>query len=322
VTTGKALHKRRHRLLHAWRPTVLFAGLFVLVCLLGMLFRQQPATYSISAVSEIATIAVNDERGIAAKLPVVSIRRQNADSESARPICCSATLEVARGVRLSLARKRSGDLLIQLSWPKDLRDAARIVTSTGTLVPLESGDVLRVSLSRPIDGGKQTDDPDTVLIAFRGELRLGDDVGPRVDRTLLSGSVKIVERETLSEKRYVVYETTLDPGDAVEWHGDANNQPVTVSGFLHVGSDEAMTVVAYGSGRYMSVYRYGAPTYEITPSGVDRLARDPLLNATAIAFASASALTLVFDIIIKAFKWAFRRRPEPGDAGHHDRPHK
>jgi hypothetical protein len=288
-------------------PRHWFSAKLAIVALTGSIFiwlafLPRPATYSMYAVTETASIIVRDAQGFALHLPDAGIWRRGTVFMNARQLCCSPVLQVADGVRVTLARKRSGDLLIQLNWSDGDHAGARIVDRDGKSTALENGDVLRVPLDRPSEIESEKGVPDTVLLSFRGELRVGDDVAALAERTLLSGSIKIVERLPGSDERYLASEATLDPGDAVVWRGPDRDAPVIVSGLVHVGSLEGLQVVAHAAADCVSIERFGAPSYQIRASSWERITREPLLGGIAAMIICIGALATVVDVLTKRWR--------------------
>ena len=274
-----------------------------------LLLWHRPSTYTVSALTETVSLTVRDVHGIAARLPSVEVWAQGTERKE---LCCSLTLEVPDNAFVELARKRTGDLLIGLHWESG--PGARLIKSDGTIEPLYSGDSLRVRLERTV-AGSATPRPDTVLLAFRGEVRIGEDVARFADRALLSGSVRIVERGLWSSRRYVAGEATLDPGDELIWHDGSDDSHAIVWGFVHAGGEDALRVVGHAAARYVSVERFGAVPYEIHPSPFERVGHDPALNIASIIVAGFVTLGALHDLLEKwlehwrkSFEALLRRR--------------
>lgn len=295
-------HRWNARRFARWR-----AGVIVLTALVGLLFialfgSSRPATYTISATTETAAIVVRDREGVAVRLPRVTLWQ--GDKETGPELCCGVRLDVSDGSRISLARDRTGDLLLQVTWGRGA-GGARITGGTGIVQDLQSGEVLRVGLDRPAPSASTVSIPATVLLAFRGQLKVGDDVTRLVRRTLLSGTVKVVEGAPVwlewvaRDVRYVVHEETLDPGDSVSWRSDSGNADPVVSGFIHVGSEDAIRVVAHAAAKYALVDRFGGASYHVDASAVERAVRDPFLIGIGGAFAALTALATLLEVGLK-----------------------
>ena len=155
---------------------------------------------------------------------------------------------------------------------------------------------MRVRLDRASEG-LSDQRPDTVLLAFHGELRVGEDVARYVQRTLLSGTIRVVERALISDQRYVVAEATLDSGDAVIWHGANPVEPVDVWGFIQAGEGDALHVVGNAAAEYLSVQRLGTPPYQVKASAWDRIVHDPLLSIPGVIVAGGAALATLLDLL-------------------------
>lgn len=288
---------------------LIIVSLGVAAIYLVLLLGHRQSTYTVSALTETVSLTVRDVHGIAARLPSVEVWSQGVER---REFCCSLTLEVPDSAFVELARKRTGDLLIGLHWVSG--PGARLIKSDGTSEPLYSGDSLRVRLERAV-AGSATPRPETVLLAFRGEVRIGEDVARFADRALLSGSVRIVERALWSGGRYVAGEATLDPGDELVWHDSSDDGHAIVWGFVHVGGEDALRVVGHAAARYVSVERFGAVPYEIRPSPFERVGHDPALNIASIIVAGFVTVGALHDLIEKwlehwrkGFEALFRRR--------------
>lgn len=266
------------RLIASVLLSILVAGAAALVAY--SLLAPHERTYNLSATTEILELIVDDEEGVAAVLPVVSRVSQPQEN------LVRATFEAPHQARLRFMRKSSGDLFIEVTT--EGQGEARLVTSAGDVIPVASGEGLRVRLSRPVEGAAPA--PDTVLLAFRGELVVGSDVARLVETTLLDGRVTIVERQPFSEERFLLREAILEAGDQVVWRG-ADDQPVrSVAGFVQAGEGEALHIVAYAEAEHISVERFGARAYNVRPSVWDRLARDPAIAVIVIVFGFLSAL--------------------------------
>jgi hypothetical protein len=287
-------HKHWSLLLYWLRRWILsLLAISIIVWIFVLMVVPRSSTCSVSAVSEIAEITLRDGRGVEARLPSVTLSRRGSGLQA---LCCSLRLVVKDNANIELARKQRGELLIQLSSASsDL--PGELIQADGSAIELHSGDVLHVTLSRPSNPESESREPDTVLLAFRGELRLGEDVGPAVERTLLSGTVRIVERHLLTSDRYVVQEAALDPGDTVVWPETKPGHPEVVSGFIHVGHKDALEVVASAASRYLTVLRFGAPPYTIEASPAERLEHDPWLVGLATLLIMLAALATVVEVV-------------------------
>ena len=178
------LHKIRGRGGPSWPALIAAIAVLAILVFLGMLFSPRPTTYTVSAITETVTIRVQDEHGVAVRLPRVRLWRPGSPQMFPDEFCCSIKLEVRNGARLSLARNRDGDLLLQINQDGTQPDGGRLTDETGDrTLPLRSGDVLRVGLSRPSPATPQKQEPSTVLLAFSGQLKIGDDVA-RVRRSI------------------------------------------------------------------------------------------------------------------------------------------
>lgn len=276
---------------------------------LTLILWHRAAAYSLSAVTEAASIVVDDRAGVSVWLPNASVSNPQ-NSEKRIQIPDRVLLNVDDGVKIRLARERKGDLLLQLNWaPGSGRGAAldgRLASSGDQSVNLSSGDVIRVKLGGDSDAGASGFGPQTVLLSFRGDLKVGNDVGPQVERTLLSGTVTVVESGFLHGGRYAIATAALDPGDEVFWRLRRSNGKVipVVSGFVHVGSDDAMEVVGHAAADYVEIARFGAASYEIKPELVQRIIHDPVISAVT---ATVTCLGLL-SAMLGAFEWILKGR--------------
>ena len=263
----------------------LLAWAVILTCLLFALLLVLPRskTFSLHAQTEIVNIDIHDTSGTSTWLPAAEI--SVAGRSAGAPIEHAVRLDLEDAVHLSMARTGLGDILIQLDWAPPSRGAR---LSEGA--PLEPGTVIRVPLAGL--GADRSRRDASMLSAFRGVLRVGDDVGPKVQRTLLSGTVTIVEKDPIGHDRYVVGTAPLEAGDVVSWqgkHGSKTDENVIVSGFVHAGSTEGLTVVAHGDADHLLVERFGAVGYEVASPWLDRLTHEPWLSNTGLLLVTLSA---------------------------------
>lgn len=236
--------------------------------------------YSVAARTETVTVRVTDPQGIAAVLPIVDVA--DPALPGAMRSLSGATLEAPAGTEIVARRKRDGTVFLRIDTEAAakgehalLRDADGVETE----LPVQA--MLPVSLIRP---GATPDAPartDTLLIAFRGAVQIGDDVAPMVEATLLEGKVSIVERGALFGERYVVREAELDPGDRVVWHA-AGEVAAEVSGFIQAGYGEGLAVTAHGAADSLEIIRLGVQSFRFQPLPWDRIASNPLANLTAV----------------------------------------
>lgn len=266
------------------------------ICLIGLIvltiILPRDRTFSLSAVTEIATIVVRDPLGVATRLPEVYLSSQPAISFP------RASLEADSDVQIELARKREGALHIQVKWTNNgenpSSNRARLVTQEGDVLPLQNGENLRVMLERNSRSGSKASVPDTVVMAFRGELRVGQDVARLVERTLQTGRILIVERQPIVDTRFVASEATLNAGDVVEWRNNQGTAPAVATGFVQVGDGPGLQVTAHVAADYVLVNRYGAASYQLRPSVWDEITRDPLISGGIVLIGVLGALTPMF----------------------------
>lgn len=256
------------------RAGTLVALMVLLIALVILLVLPRERGFSISAETEIVDITVNDELGVAARLPVARLASR---PDETFPL---AALEASAGASLRLMRKRDGDLVISVRWEDATQALAQLVTRDGDIVELAPGDSLRVSLNRPLPDGSMS--PDTVLLAWSGGIDLGAGVTRQVETTLLSGRVQVLERQPLSGERFALFETQLDPGDHVLWRAADSSAAPAVGGFVHAGVSDALRVTAHAAADHLLVERFGAQGYVLRPSVWDRLANDPVINTLLV----------------------------------------
>jgi hypothetical protein len=242
---------------------------------------------------------IRDPQGVKARLPKLKIRRPGAPGAVPEELCCSVVLEATDGVRLDLARELDGDLVIQATWSDSTGQAVRIVSADGKVRALQQGEVLQVLLSRSNNGNEGADGSDATVLVFRGELKVGDDLASLAERTLMSGTVRVVEASLIGRARYVVSEATLDPGDAIVWKAADQGKSVTVSGFVRASSagesHEGLQVTAHAGADYIEVQRFGAAAYSLRPSKFERLTRDPVLSTVVALMAAIVAIATILD---------------------------
>ena len=297
---------RRH--LGHWCHLVMLVGLLVVTTITALivvflLVLDRDRTYSLSAVTETVSIVVRDPHGLSARVPAVSVL------PSAEKPYELATLKVGNGSHVTLARKREGDLFATVDWPTNEAGSASLVTKEGAIVPLDSGASLRITLDRNAPWSSNARMPDSVLLAFRGEIRVGDDVAHLVERTLLSGHIMVVERQPLHplfDERFVVYQAPLDRGDVVEWQQGHGSDPAQVAGFVHVGSGEALQVTAHAAADHVLVNRFGAAPYVLRPTFWDRVSRDPFVAGALSWIVVLAALFAFIDVLIKFWPETFK----------------
>lgn len=281
------------------RTTAAILGVIFLGPYLVLVLRHRPATYSLSATTEVASIMVHDPLGVTVWLPNAEISSPG-EAKSGTAIPHRVLLDVGNGTTIRLAREGMGPLLMQLTWDAGKGPGARLTGASDSGDPtLKSNDVIRVDLGDGTDARSSTQS--TVLLGFRGYLHVGEDVGAQVERTLLSGRVTITEGVLENSERYRVDDAMLDPGDEVAWrlHPPRSGDTATavVSGFVHAGSDPALLVVAHGAADHLEVTRFGAVSYQIRPNPIERILHDPVINVATILLTSLAAMAGLVGVI-------------------------
>lgn len=279
--------------------TAAVLGTIFLVSYLVLVLRHRPATYSLSATTEVASIMVHDPLGVTVWLPNAEISSPG-DAKSGAVLPHRVLLDVGNGTTIRLARERRGLLLMQLIWDPGKGPGALLRGESDSGDPaLRSGDVIRVDLGDGADASSATQS--TVLLGFRGYLHVGEDVGAQVERTLLSGRVTITEGALGNSERYMVDDAMLDAGDEVAWRvrpeRSGDTATAVVSGFVHVGSDPALLVVAHGAADHLEVTRFGAVSYQIRPNPIERILHDPIINVATIVLTSLAAMAALVDAL-------------------------
>jgi hypothetical protein len=283
VEATKAAVEARNR---RWLARIVWFLLALCAAVVVCLFLHRSKTFTLNAQTEEVRVEIRDPKGTSVWLPSAVILGLPPDKAPGHgPI----RLDLEDGVNVTLARVQKGDVQLQVDWDNASRGAT---LSDGR--PLKTGTVIHVPLVETHD--EQANNASSFLLSFRGVLRVGDDVGPQVQRTLLGGNVTIIEKALLSEARYVVDSAALEPGDFVSWkRGSRNDEPVVVAGFVHAGDSEALTVVAHGAAESFQVVRYGAEAYDIAPPLISSISHDPELadiGAGILLFAGLLSLIL------------------------------
>lgn len=237
--------------------------------------------YTVAARTEVVDLRIVDPKGVAAVLPTVEFF-DAAKANGAPRSVVGATLEAPNASRLTLRRKREGVVFIGVDTTTAKDERAQLILSDGSEIPLPAKTTLAVSLSRPETAAETGKRADALLLAFQGEVRIGDDVARLVEATLLEGDVSIVERGWLFGERFVVREAKLDPGDRVIWRSRDGTPSTDVSGFVQAGYGDALRVTAHGTAQQLEILRLGVQTFHFSPLPWDRVARNPIANITAI----------------------------------------
>lgn len=231
-------------------------------------------TFSLYTISDAVSITLTDPLPVVVRLPEALLK---TDQGSFQGPYESAQLELNADVTLNLRRVRDGDLLIALDWPASSK-GARLTDKSGGRVDIAPGCLFRVALSRPSRpaGGGPERTPESVTIPFGGMVKVGQGAGNLVSGTLTSGRVAITEKQILAEDRYLVSESPLDPGDTPTFL-DANKRPVAAVGFVHVGAENAIRLVAHAVADSLVVERFGARDYAVSAHIFDLFQKDPWL---------------------------------------------
>ncbi len=263
--------------------------------------------YSVAAHTETVAVQVSDPLGVAAVLPVVEIADPATPGATRR--ISGATLEAPAGTEISARRKRDGAVFLKIDTGAVAKGAQALLREAdGAELVLPAQVMLPVSLMRPGATPEAPVRADTLLIAFKGAVQIGDDVAPMVEATLLDGKISIVERGALFGERYVVREAQLDPGDRVVWHA-ANGAPAEVSGFIQAGYGDGLTVTAHGTAQSLEIVRLGVQNFFFQPLPWDRIASNPLANLAVVVLGVLATLAGFVQAVTKLVL----RRPAAGD---------
>lgn len=278
------------------------AGLLVYIAL-----GPGQSGYTVSARTETVTIRVADPQGLATTLPVVDVP-DASDPAGVRRLQ-RATLEVPKDADITARRKRDGVVYLQIDTTAADSGRAILTDADGAEITLPERVTLPVSLVRPAPTPDMPARSDTLLIAFRGNVQIGDDVARLVEATLLEGSISIVERGALFGERYVVRDARLDPGDRVLWRG-SDGGTAEASGFLQAGYGEALQITAYGTAQRLEIVRLGVQDFSFEPLPWDRIARNPIANLTAILLGLLAALFGFIEAVSKLIVGSRRSRAD------------
>lgn len=199
-------------------------------------------------------------------------------------------------VRLQIIQENIPYLLITIT-AIDENSVGDIETSEGVQT-LDNYAELKVPIKSPI------------TLPFEGNVRIGEDVGVGVDRILLSGGVKVIEKQLFSDSNYVAGEFDFDSGDRVELFVDREETKLsTVKGFVRVANADAINFTVHGEGKVLKVNRLGSEGYQITPNIWPRLTKDPIVAALTTFFATLFLFMEFIDLYIK-FALSYRNKNE------------
>lgn len=205
------------------------------------------------------------------------------------------TLLIEDGARVVVSRSGFGPVRIELT--RRTRSGAHaspglLRGADGDERTLPSGAVVIVASGRTGIAAE-----DAIVLPLQGVVTIGDDVAAGVDAVLLSGAIRIAERQLAANRRYIALEQSLDSGDRVALICDRQSISCrggrsVISGFLRIAFQEEQAgfdAVVHGHADSARVDRLGGGTYEVRPSVLDRVIKDPFLSGlgTLLAFALA-----------------------------------
>jgi hypothetical protein len=188
-------------------------------------------------------------------------------------------------VSIIKALDRSNELLI--IFTSSGASTGYIESSEGTIELLDY-----VEMKLPIEKAS--------LLAFEGETHIGEDVGQGVDKILLSGEVRIIERQLFRDKKYIAGDYLLDSGDRLTlYKDDSLKNHTNMKGFLRVSDKTSFDFTVHGEGAVLLVFRLGSADYQITPSVWSRISKDPIIAAITTILATVFLLMEFLDLLLR-----------------------
>lgn len=126
-----------------------------------------------------------------------------------------------------------------------------------------------------------------IMLPFEGQVQIGEDIGNGVDKILLSGGVRIIEKQLFTENRYIAGDYEFDTGDRIQLFSDHEESILSkVKGFVRIVNSNSISFTLHGEGRVLKVYRLGSAGYEISSSVWSRLTKDPVVSAITTLIAT------------------------------------
>lgn len=291
----------------AWPRPVPFFFAFALVVLVALAyFDSREHIFTIDADTERVTILFVDPNPFAWQVGSGRIMKDPWEDEMAsKRLPEFSSLTIASNTEVVFQRHGIRDLTLILRNPG----------GSGGVLSVDNGSenqrlgewtLLKLSpATRPM------------VLPFRGQLTVGEDVAQDVDSLLLKGTISILEAQLVRATRYSAGIFSLDRGDRVSfWHRRSGQDDLAaaVQGFVRVEpSDQeafteavnAMQVIAHANANYARIERFGSLGYEIRAPKWARFLYDPLLAAIA-------ALGAVVFAAIEIYSRACEMSDDPG----------
>ncbi len=139
-----------------------------------------------------------------------------------------------------------------------------------------------------------------LTLPFKGKVRIGEDVGVGVDKILLSGGVRIIEKQLFKDNRYIAGEFEFDSGDKLELFLDYEESILaSVTGFIRVSTSNVINFTVQGEGKVLKVNKLGSEGYQIRSNIWARITKDPIVAALTTLFATLFLLMEFVDLLIR-----------------------
>lgn len=257
--------------------SVELTAVIVLIMLLVLWDRDKIFTFEIA--TEVVSITITDP--VLSHWPIGSAKLQDDpfDENDSRVLDAFSLLTISPGTQVRI--QRHGLRTVRIRLHKDEgKSVGRITPPSGDAVEL--GDWALFGI---------TPDQAPVVLPFRGQVQVGEDVSPGVDSVLLNGDISVIEAQAIGRTHYVAGSQRLETGDRVTpMHATGllrqKLSKASMDGFLRIEpaqgfSDPAdgLLLVAHGEADYVQVDRLGSAGYEIRASRWARFLHDPLLAA-------------------------------------------
>jgi len=282
-------------------------ALLLILALAGIIFYPRYTLFTLEARSEKLIVEVMDEVLAEWQFDRLTLTRDPFDPED-RLELADSTLLIEPGTEIEFNRSLHGPLYLVLRAANG-DTAGLILDPSGRRIELGSWSSLRVETPHT----DKTAEGRPLLLPFRGFVDLGDDVTTGVTGVLLEGKVQIAEEELLGNTRYVVNVTTVDRGDRIRLFDRDPDGPAIVEGFVRVGLDEALQIVAHGPADHVLVQRLGSGGYTITASIWRRIMQEPLLASLIVLIGILGAALGALSALDKLFRSRSNATAHGGD---------
>jgi len=185
-----------------FRHLIIIVFLVVLITMILVVDREN--IFTVTGKTEAFSISLSDSPinhwNISNSLLMKDILESN--NEEVLPVDSYYFPSKGTSARIQIVREKKPYLLIVLT--NDIGSSIGEIETTDGIKKLADYAELKIPTANPI------------MLPFDGKVRMGEDVGVGVDKILLSGSVRVVEKQLFDDANYVSGEFQFDAGDRIE----------------------------------------------------------------------------------------------------------